>query len=740
MDFLNLTPFQIAQIIGRINFPAYSLTIIAKSTFDLKLGKTVILSKEQFYPSGDEYYPEDEEMKGGPRYSSDLDYFKPKADLILVGKFHSPENKKVFSSHVKFQVGSKTKTLNVFGNRYWVGSNVVTNPEPFSELELRYENSFGGIKYKKNPVGKGIEKVEIKTGDKLVPLPNILHYGENISSQNAKFEPAGYGPFGQMWTQRFSKLGTYKGNYLKERWPWFAKDFDWEYFNTAPTDMQISGYLKGDEKLYFENMHPIHSEYYSQLPGIRLRCFFRDISDEPEKNLNVIEQKYFKEVKMNLDTLWVDMENEKLVLVWRGVSEIKSEDYEEEIQNIFIVSEKIEEMPQSIDYYRRLLEEELAVLEEEILEPEPVAANEEDEEDIEMEAEIAKAEEQMRTALIEAGIDPDNPPEPSEEEKRKEAELLKELGFEEEKEQAPLTREIFIDRAKNKESFEGEDLKGIDLSELDLQGLNFQNTILSGVILRNSNLSNSNFMEANLSGTDLSDSVLNNINLKDADLTGAIISNVDLKGAIVEGAVFEKADLKNALLNNVKGKNSFFSEADLTGASLILGEFQGADFSKAVLNNANFMESNLSKASLENASCKETNFSKADLYKLKASGGDFTKAIFQKSIGSEITFGKSNLTEADFSYCDMEGANFTSAWLEKANLYAANMKFARFMKANLTGAILRKMNLFQGSFEKADLTKADCNGSNFYAVEFLDTKINKTTLISTNLKMTKLSR
>ncbi len=29
-------------------------------------------------------------------------------------------------------------------------------------------------------------------------------------------------------------------------------------------------------------------------------------------------------------------------------------------------------------------------------------------EDIELEAEIAKAEEQMRTSLIEAGIDPDN--------------------------------------------------------------------------------------------------------------------------------------------------------------------------------------------------------------------------------------------------------------------------------------------------------------------------------------------
>ncbi len=37
-----------------------------------------------------------------------------------------------------------------------------------------------------------------------------------------------------MWTQRYSKIGNYKGNYLKERWPWFPKDFDWGYFNAAP--------------------------------------------------------------------------------------------------------------------------------------------------------------------------------------------------------------------------------------------------------------------------------------------------------------------------------------------------------------------------------------------------------------------------------------------------------------------------------------------------------------------------
>ena len=43
--------------------------------------------------------------------------------------------------------------------------------KPFSEMGIRYENSFGGKDYKRNPVGKGIDKVENKSGGKLIPLP-----------------------------------------------------------------------------------------------------------------------------------------------------------------------------------------------------------------------------------------------------------------------------------------------------------------------------------------------------------------------------------------------------------------------------------------------------------------------------------------------------------------------------------------------------------------------------------------
>jgi len=607
LEIINKTEFQFAYVAGRMDFPKHSLTLIVKSTFNLQPVKTETPAEDQIYPSGNELFSDDDEGTGSSRYESDFAYFKPRADLLLAGKCHTPEGKKVYSTFVKFQVDSKIKTLNVFGNRYWVGgplTNTATNPEPFSEMEIRYENSYGGENYKKNPVGKGIDKVEIKTGDKLVSLPNILHFGEKISTQGTKLEPAGFGPLGQMWTQRFSKMGTYKGSWLKERWPWLPKDFDWGHFNAAPPDMQVSSYLRGDEKLYFENLHPVQSQYHSQLPGLRIRCFINELD---EKNPEAKGKDNFKEVKMNLDTLWVDMEAEKLVLVWRGASEIKNEDYEE-IKHIFIVSEKLEDQPESVEYYQSLLMKELAEEEEEeTIEPEPIEEEEKDEEDIEMEAEIAKAETQMRASLIEAGIDPDNPPEPSEEDKKREAEILKEMGIEEETEEIPITREIVQQRAIKGESFAGEDLSSLDLSGLEMQGIDFRNTILAGVNFKKANLSGTDFTAANLEKAELNGADMKKAKLNEADFSDANLTDVDLSEAELADTLFEKANLENAILDKVEAADANFTEANLTSASLKWGQFQGAYFSKAILDNANFSGANLQDVSMEKYDCSGSN-------------------------------------------------------------------------------------------------------------------------------------
>jgi len=733
MYFINKTKLQIAFLAGKLTFPKHSLTFIAKGTFDLAFGKEAIFSEEQLFPTGDELYENDDEATGSSFYESDFAYFKPRTDLLLTGKCYSANKQPVPASSVTFQVGNKSKTLNVYGNRYWQGLMNYSDPKPFTEMDLRYENCFGGEGYKKNPVGKGFGKEETELGSKVYSLPNIENPNQLIRLPGDRPEPAGFGSLGKMWQQRTSKLGTYKGNWLKERWPWFPKDFDWSYYNVAPPDMQVEGYLKGDEKLFFENLHPTYSKYHSQLPGLRIRLFVNALDKTKQNETN------FKEVKINLDTLWIDMETEKLVLVWRGFTDVNSDEYEE-IQHLFIVSEKINELAQSLDFYKELFLQNIAEEEED----EDYTAEEplEKEDIINADEEIALAEAEMRAAMIEAGIDPDvKPPPQTEEQKLEDDKLLKEMDFEGEPEEIPLTREIVEQRFAKGESFAEEDLSNLDLSGIDFIGIDFKNSILKEVNFGKANLSNADFTSANLENSNFSSADLKDAKFNGADLSGAILTNANLSNADLTDAIFEKANLENAILDKVEAVDTNFTEANLTNASLKWGQFQGGYFSKAILDNANFSGSNLQDVSMEEASGIKVNMTAADLTQLRASDGcNFTKGIFRETMGRESIWENANLTEAEFAYSKMEGADFTSAILDKANFNSADMKFSRFIKASLCEAKFVSMNLFRGSLEKANLSKTDFRGSNLYEVEFYNAKIGNCRFEQTNLKMTKLAK
>ncbi len=740
MEIINESPFEVAYIPGRLPFPGHSLTLIVKGTFDLSPEKTAAPAEEQLYPTGDEFYEEDEEMLGGPRYASDFACFKPAADLLLVGKCHVPAEKQRLAQQVSFQVGACAKSLMVTGNRTWkrglVGSTPSV-PEPFTAIDLKYQNSYGGPGYAENPVGKGFGKQVDKNGKKIKYLPNITHLTDTLSTSRTRLEPAGFGPLAQTWKQRRAYLGTYKGKYLKEYWPWFPVDFDWHYFNTAPIDMQVKGYLAGDEKLNFTNLHPQHGQYEASLPGLRIRCFVnRRIDPEPAAL-------QFKEVNMRLDTLWVDMDGETLVLVWRGWCEVLSEEFED-IAHLLIVSESLQDPLKPVAHYQEALGKRLREITKGDDDEQPEAPNEPDETkkaDDDIEAEIAKAELESRAQLIAAGIDPDNLPEQSEEDKKKEAALLKELGFEPEESEVPLTRELIHERFKRGENFAGEDLSGLDLSDLALAGIDLRGCILNRTIFRNSDLSGADLSTANFSHADLTAANLQGASLLEADFTEAALERVDLSTATLEGATFEKARMQKAKLADIKATGADFSQANLSEALLTDSVFAKADFSKALLQRTDFSRSDLKEASVEGAIGPDVRMDEADLTELRASEGcNFSNGSFRRVHADESIWENADLNGADFSFACMEGADFTSAVLEGANFAAADMKFARFPKANLKGAKMVSTNLFQGSLEKTDLTGTDLRGANLYAVEFLEAHLEETLLEFANTKMTKLDQ
>ena len=253
-----------------------------------------------------------------------------------------------------FQVGKHRHVLRVSGDRYWgarTGRWVATEPEPFTEMPLAWARALGGEGYGPNPVGKGLSEAVGLDGVLRRPLPNVEDPAALVTSPDDRPEPAGLGPLSPLWAQRRAKLGTYGDDYVERHWPWFPEDFDWAYFNAAPAALQVEGYLRGDEPVVLENLHPEHQRYVSRLPGLRVRCFVTRVGERGEER--------FDEVEMRLDTLWIDADAERLVLVWRGWTGVADEDFEE-VRHAFIVTEPTTEAPRGLDHYRVRLADRLA--------------------------------------------------------------------------------------------------------------------------------------------------------------------------------------------------------------------------------------------------------------------------------------------------------------------------------------------------------------------------------------------
>ncbi|MBN2243178.1 MAG: DUF2169 domain-containing protein [Acidobacteria bacterium] len=727
-----------------MEYPRHSLTLIVKGTFSFEPESRAVPAQEPLFPTGDEFHPEDEDRES-LRYESDFAWFKPRADLLLTGKCHTPEGRPVRCCPVTFQVGSKSRNLVVFGNRFWkrnaFGLWKTTDPEPFTEMELRYENSFGGRGYENNPLGKGLGAEQDQDGKKVRFLPNIEDPATPVNSPGSRPLPAGFGPRNRAWGERQSGMGTYKGKYREERWPWFPEDFDWGHCNAAPPEMQVEGYLRGDEKLYFENLHTEHSRYQSQLPGMKVRCFLN------KRNESGKEATGFEEVSMHLDTLWVDMEAEKLVLVWRGWARVLSEDYDE-VLDLFIMSEPLERPPASLEECRsqflreraaqekswdmepeepgkpqgpdapgaqpeevpespssakarrdidtaRLQSQANALLVQMGIEPDnlPAEAREKQSRLIQKLAETDPAkvaemeqkdlDEQMRDAFSKLGLDPDNLPPVSAKAKAEQFRFMKELGLEP------------ADMADNPEFGKMLALMGAALPKMGLDPEN-----LDPLIEQAKNQQERLKKRLGI-GQDPETGAAKNKEVKPLtrqtvqeraagreSFAGEILHGLDLSGLDLSNLDFSKSNMAGANLAGTSFRSSILSGADLTGAVISGADLSGADFSGADLTNADVKKSML----------KDADFTASFLAGADLTGAVLVDALFEKAgmpgaVLNEAESKDANFSEADCTGCSFLGSSCPGADFSKAVLDHADFSGADLSRASVEAAVGRQINL-----------------------------------------------
>ncbi len=751
LKVISTTPFQFAGISGKLDFPHHSLTLIVKGTFSLDPAEKTAPVEDPPFPTGDEYYPDRDHRQGSLRYESDFAWFKPRADLLLAGKCYTPEGKPIQMCPVTFQVGSRSRSLAVFGDRRWrrnkLGLLRITDPEPFTEMDLRYENSFGGTGYGNNPAGKGYGSEQDETGKKVRPLPNIEDPNALIDSPRCHPEPGGFGPLSRNWEQRDARRGTYRGNYLKERWPWFPEDFDWSHFNAAPQEMQVEGYLRGDETLYLENLHPRHSQYHSQLPGIKVRCFLNALAKPGEQETS------FEEVSMNLDTLWVDMEAEKLVLVWRGWTKVLSEDYEE-IQHVFIMSEPLAQEPQSVEECRRLYLDELSEYEREWgtgpdeAEPVPEAAEVVEQEagkelkgdstsarrDAESEEEARRQKEELRkrlekqssALLAQLGINLGNlPPEVQQRTREQHARIISRLTEDDPK------KAMMGEKARLESQLKGELAKmGIDADNLppvsekakaeqarfmkemgpanfDVSGdpeLSRVWTMLAAVMPR-MGIDPENLTPLIAQSKKHMEKIKGQLGVEEktpeeeeqaqdeesVHLTREVIQERAARGESFAGEDLRNLDLSELELKGIVFTGTIFSGTNLAGADLEASNLTGADLRNSNLGSsnltgANLAAANLSSANLEKACLRDADITEGDLTHATLAGAELTDAVFEKATMAGAVLDGVEAEDAYFSGADLSGASFKNAELSRADFSTCRLDKTDFQGANLSAA------------------------------------------------------
>ncbi|MBU2549040.1 MAG: DUF2169 domain-containing protein [Proteobacteria bacterium] len=280
----------------------------------------------------------------------DMGLPKPLGEVLLTSQCFAPRGSSLQASQVSLRVGDLTKTLNVFGDRYWKKTGGIvhgaTEPEPFTVMPITYDRAFGGQGFAPNPMGKGLKPTAGPDGGSEYPLPNIEHPDRLVGSPRDTPWPSGFGPLDPMWTPRSDMVGTYDDKWQAERWPHYPDDFHVEFFNLAPPDQKLNDYLQGDETIEIVNMHPELPVITSRLPSLRVRCFVTHQKDRkagPEEDL-------FDEVKTRIDTLWLFPEIMRGVVMYRGTLKVLDEEYAD-IRRIFLASEKAGEPPKSIEYY-----------------------------------------------------------------------------------------------------------------------------------------------------------------------------------------------------------------------------------------------------------------------------------------------------------------------------------------------------------------------------------------------------
>ncbi|WP_081426414.1 DUF2169 family type VI secretion system accessory protein [Sorangium cellulosum] len=266
---------------------AERLTVIVKATFALVHERCAELAPAADLVRSDK----PREGWGSLDEACETAPYLPSAGVLVRGHASAPAGETATSLSVRVALFRDdrwvlNKVLHVFGDY----TRAAPSPRPFSRVPVVYERAYGGPHVDANPVGVGADAA----------LPSIVDPADPT-------RPAGFGPIARHWAPRKHLLAR---NQAHDRpVPELDASFDFRYFHAAPPDQQIE-FLRGDEWIFLEGLHPHYPWLRSSLPSARgLARLYRAGAGGEDHG---------QPVELVADTLSIDADRLLCSLIWRG--------------------------------------------------------------------------------------------------------------------------------------------------------------------------------------------------------------------------------------------------------------------------------------------------------------------------------------------------------------------------------------------------------------------------------------
>jgi hypothetical protein len=321
MNLINTTPInaQLFLLMDRIG--AETLLVVLKGTWSISGNGKLAVSEDQVPIHLLPLY------HGSPgssslAYDSDVVLEKPGTDCALIGHAWAPHSRST-QVDVTFSVGPISHKSRVFGERRWIkhgwSAPTISAGAPFEKIPLTWEHAFGGADCSaqdpadhafclENPVGRGMISSRSKLDFDALLLPSIENPADLISKPGQRPQPTGFGMIAPYWQPRASYVGTYDENWRRGVSPLPPADLDPRFYSSSPPGLCTPTHLTGTEQVVVEGASHEGTLRF-QLPAEKPLAYIRHGQNE-------------EVVTLQLDTVIVEPDVARVVLVWRGTMSV----------------------------------------------------------------------------------------------------------------------------------------------------------------------------------------------------------------------------------------------------------------------------------------------------------------------------------------------------------------------------------------------------------------------------------